>query len=113
MNETRINLKYVLPAVNHSDSSIYCCPANIAIQHWVGILSQRRFWSYLGNRVTCGFAALKVEIVAAGLLNVLTNKQRRCHLQSCTLKSLTLRLRRFMSHRSEPDWHFQEKPIPL
>src|SRR5438046_1078627 len=33
--------------------------------------------------------------------------------QSCSRDSAFLRLRRSIRHRSEPDWHFQEKPIHL
>jgi hypothetical protein len=50
--------------------------------------------------------------------NALAKKPAACRLNFIPCWALEyrlsiLRLRRFVYHRSEPDWHFQEKPIHL
>ena len=55
----RIDYKtYALPSVHHFNSSVNRRAPDVAIQHRLGVLSQRRFGFNLVNRVACCFTSL-------------------------------------------------------
>ena len=59
MRRMRINWKnYALPSVYRSDSLVNRSVADLAIQHRLGILPQRRFGFYLPYRVACCLTSL-------------------------------------------------------
>jgi hypothetical protein len=49
---------YALPSVHHFNSSVNRRAPDVAIQHRLGVLSQRRFGFNLVNRVACCFTSL-------------------------------------------------------
>ena len=49
---------YALTSVHHFNSSVNRRAPDMAIQHRLGILSQRRFGFNLGNRVACCLTSL-------------------------------------------------------
>jgi len=49
---------YALPSVHHFNSSVNRRAPDMAVQHRLGILSQRRFGFNFVNRVACCFAAI-------------------------------------------------------
>jgi hypothetical protein len=49
---------YALTSVHHFDSSVNRRAPDMAIQHRLGILSQRRFGFNFGNRVACCLTSL-------------------------------------------------------
>ena len=52
---------YALPSVHHFNSSLNRRASDMAIQHRLGILSQRRFGLNFGNRVACCLTSLALR----------------------------------------------------
>jgi hypothetical protein len=50
---------YALPSVHHFNSIVNRRAPDMAIQHRLGILSQRRFGSNFVNRVACRLTSLE------------------------------------------------------
>ena len=66
MRQMRINWKnYASSSVYRSDSLVNRRVADLAIQHRLGILPQRRFGFYLPYRVACRLASLARRGVTA------------------------------------------------